>query len=262
MGLPVLHELPAVGANLHDHFNTYLAFRCAKAITLNDFNLSPLRKLAAALQYAVGRRGQLAGNGLYAGAFARSDARFDRPDLQINFFLWSIEKRDRSAVRPHAFPGFSLSPVHLRPEGRGNVRLRSPDPLAAPRIDLQFLSTAYDVEAMLQGIRLSRKIAQQSSVRDYVVEEVLPGPRVASETELVEDLRRRGVSNLHPVGTCRMGRGPDAVVDPRLRVHGVRGLRVIDASIMPQIISGNTNAPTIMIGEKGAAMILEDARAG
>ncbi len=262
MGLPVLHELPAVGANLHDHFNTYVAFRCAKAITLNDFNRSPLRKLAAALQYAVGRRGQLAGNGLYAGAFARSDARFDRPDLQINFFLWSIEKRDRSAVRAHAFPGFSLSPVHLRPEGRGSVRLRSPDPLAAPKIDLQFLSTAYDVEAMLQGIRLSRKIAQQSSVRDYVVEEVLPGPGVASETELVEDLRRRGVSNLHPVGTCRMGRGLDAVVDSRLRVHGLRGLRVIDASIMPQIISGNTNAPTIMIGEKGAAMMLEDARAG
>jgi choline dehydrogenase len=261
MGLPVRHELPAVGANLHDHFNTYIAFRCAKAITLNDFNLSPVRKLAAALQYAVGRSGQLAGNGLYAGAFARSDARFDRPDLQINFFLWSIEKRDRSAVRAHGFPGFSLSPVHLRPEGRGSVRLRSPDPLATPKIDLAFLSTAYDVEAMLQGIRLSRKIAQQPSVRDYVVEEVLPGPGVTGETELVADLRNRGVSNLHPVGTCRMGRGPDAVVDTRLRVHGVRGLRVIDASIMPQIISGNTNAPTIMIGEKGAAMILEDARA-
>ena len=261
MGLPVLHDLPAVGANLHDHFNSYVAFRCAKAITLNDFNLSRVRKLAAALQYAFGRSGLLAGNGLYAGAFVRSDPRFDRPDLQLNFFLWSIDKRDASVVRAHAFPGFSLSPVHLRPEGRGSVRLNSPDPLAAPRISFEFLTTSHDIEAMLYGLRLARNIAAQPALRPYVVEEVLPGPAATSDEALLADLRLRGVSNLHPVGTCRMGRGADAVVDPRLRVHGVRGLRVVDASIMPQIVAGNTNAPAIMIGEKGAAMILEDAQA-
>jgi choline dehydrogenase len=170
-------------------------------------------------------------------------------------------QRDGSGVYPHSFPGFSLSPVHLRPEGRGSVRLQSPDPLAPPSIRFAFLATAYDVAAMLHGMRLARTIARQPALRDDVAEEVLPGEGVKDDAALIADLRRRGVSNLHPVGTCRMGHGTDAVVDPRLRVHGLRGLRVIDASIMPQIIAGNTNAPTIMIGEKGAAMILEDARA-
>jgi choline dehydrogenase len=178
----------------------------------------------------------------------------------MNYFLWSIEKRDRNAVHAHKFPGFSLSPVHLRPEGRGSVRLRNPDPLAPPSIRFEFLSTAYDIEALLYGMRLARKIANQPALRPYVVEEVLPGPTATSDAALVQDLRNRGVSNLHPVGTCRMGHGSDAAVDPRLQVHGVRGLRVIDASIMPQVVGGNTNAPSIMIGEKGAAMILEDAK--
>jgi choline dehydrogenase len=262
MGLSVLRDLPAVGANLHDHFNSYVAFRCAKPFTLNDLARSPLAKLRAGLQYAFARSGHLAGPGLYAGAFVRSDPRLDRPDLQLNFFLWSIKKRDATGVHPHDFPGFSLSPVHLRPEGRGSVRLASPDPLAAPRIRLAYLSTAYDIEAMLYGMRLARNIAGQPSLRPYVLEEVLPGPAVSSDEALTEDLRQRGVSNLHPVGSCRMGHGPDAAVDPRLRVHGVAGLRVIDASIMPQVVGGNTNAPAIMIGEKGAAMVLEDARQG
>jgi choline dehydrogenase len=149
--------------------------------------------------------------------------------------------------------------VQLRPEGRGSVRLKSPDPLAHPSIHFEFLSTTYDIEAMLYGVRLARTIAMQPSLQGYGVEEMLPGPRV-SDAALVEDLRRRGVSNLHPVATCRMGRGSDAVVDPRLRVHAVRGLGVIDQSVMPQIVGGNTNAPAIMLGEKGAAMILEDAK--
>jgi choline dehydrogenase len=260
MGIAVVRDLPAVGANLHDHFNSYVAFRCAKAITLNDLNRSALKKLAAGIQYAFARKGPLAGNGLYAGAFTRSDPRFDRPDLQFNYFLWSIAKRDGSAIHAHPFSGFSLSPVHLRPEGRGSVRLKSPDPLAPPCIRLEFLSTAHDIDAMLYGMRLARKIAAQPALSPYVVEEVLPGPAVRSDAELLADLRARGVSNLHPVGTCRMGHGSDAAVDPRLKVHTLRGLRVIDASIMPQVVGGNTNAPSIMIGEKGAAMILEDAK--
>ncbi|HEX2335062.1 MAG TPA: GMC oxidoreductase, partial [Hyphomicrobiaceae bacterium] len=260
MGIAVVRDLPAVGANLHDHFNSYVSFRCAKPITLNDLTRSPLAKLGAAFQYACGRGGHLAGPGLYAGAFVRSDPRFDRPDLQMNFFLWSIAKRDANGVYPHPFSGFSLSPVHLRPEGRGSVRLKCPDPLVPPRIHLEYLSTSYDIDAMLYGMRLARNIASQPSLRPYVLEEVLPGPTVSTDEGMTEDLRRRGVSNLHPVGTCRMGHGADAAVDPRLRVHGIAGLRVIDASIMPQVVGGNTNAPAIMIGEKGAAMILEDAQ--
>ncbi len=260
MGVTVIRDLPAVGANLHDHFNSYVAWRATKAGTLNDLARSPVRKIAAGLQYALARNGPLAGISTLAGILARSDPRFDRPDLQMNIFLWSIEKRDGTGIYPHKWPGFAISPVHLRPEGRGSVRLKSPDPLSPPRIEFKFLETAYDVDAMLWGMRLARKIAAQPALGPYIAEEVQPGPAVTSDEALIEDLRNRGVSNLHPVGTCRMGHGPDAAVDPRLRVHGIHGLRVIDASIMPQVVGGNTNAPSIMIGEKGAAMILEDAR--
>jgi choline dehydrogenase len=262
MGITVVHELPAVGANLHDHFNSYVAWRTRKAGTLNDLAHSPARKALAAIRYALNRRGPLAGISTLAGIMVRSDRRFDRPDLQMNIFLWSIEKRDATGIYAHKWPGFSISPVHLRPEGRGRLSLRSPDPLAPPRIEFRFLETAHDIDAMLHGMRLARKIAAQPALEPYIAEEVQPGPAVASDEALIEDLRNRGVSNLHPVGTCRMGRGGDAVVDPRLRVHGVRGLRVADASIMPQVIGGNTNAPSIMIGEKAAAMILEDAAVG
>jgi choline dehydrogenase len=149
--------------------------------------------------------------------------------------------------------------LFLSTEGRGRVSLKSPDPLAPPKIEFKFLETAYDVEAMLFGQRLCRKLAEQPALRPYIAEEVVPGPTVVHERDLIEDLRNRGVSNLHPVGTCRMGTGSDAVVDPRLRVHGIKGLRVADASIMPEVVGGNTNAPSIMIGEKCAAMVLEDA---
>jgi choline dehydrogenase len=260
MGVTVVRDLPAVGANLHDHFNSYVAWRATKSGTLNDLALSPARKVLAGLQYVLSRNGPLAGISTLAGILARSDPRFDRPDLQMNIFLWSIESRDRHGVHAHKWPGFSISPVHLRPEGRGRLSLKSTDPLSPPRIEFKFLETTYDVDAMLYGMRLARKIAEQPALKPYVAGEVQPGPAVTTDEALIEDLRNRGVSNLHPVGTCRMGHGSDAAVDPRLKVHGVRGLRVVDASIMPQVVGGNTNAPSIMIGEKGAAMILDDAK--
>ena len=171
----------------------------------------------------MGRRGPLSQISTLAGILVRSEPRFDRPDLQMNIFLWSIEKRDSSGIYAHKWPGFSISPVHLRPEGRGRVSLKSPDPLAPPRIEFKYLETAYDVDAMLYGLRFARKVAAQPALAPYVGEEVQPGPAVASDEALMADLRNRGVSNLHPVGTCRMGNGADAVVDPRLRVHGIRG---------------------------------------
>ncbi|HJS84032.1 MAG TPA: choline dehydrogenase [Acetobacteraceae bacterium] len=260
-GIEVLADMPGVGANLQDHFNTYVSFRCTKAITLNELHRNPVRKLLAGARYAFGRAGPMSGNGLYVGAFTRSDPRLERPDLQMNMFAWSTLERTKAGVISHPFPGFSLSPVHLRPEGRGTVRIASPDPLAAPEIRFNFLRTEYDAQALIAGMRLARRIAAQPALAPYVAEETLPGPAVQSDAELLADIRARGVSNLHPVGTCRMGREVNAVVDPRLRVHGIRGLRVADASIMPVIVAGNTNAPSIMIGEKAAAMILEDARA-
>jgi choline dehydrogenase len=250
--------MPAVGTGLQDHFNVRLVFRCTKWITLDHLANSFVRRALAGAQYALFRSGPLADNGVCAGAFARSDARLDRPDLQLNFINWA--GRNGTRVRAHPFPGFSVDVVHLRPEARGSVRLKSPDPLMPPAIRCNFLRTTEDVRALTAGVRLARKIAQQPALSGYVAEEILPGPDVETDTDLEAAIRRSGASNLHPVGTCRMGGDDAAVLDPRLRVRGIRRLRVADASIMPSVPAGNINAPSIMIGEKASAMILEDAR--
>jgi choline dehydrogenase len=259
MGITVVRDMPAVGSNLHDHFNSYVAWRCSKAITLNDLERSRLRKVSAAMRYALFRSGPMASNGIHAGVFTRSDPRLERPDIQLNMFEWSTLRRDRDGIVPHPFPGFTISPVHLRPDGRGTVRLASSDPLAPPSVLFDYLRTDYDMQAVIFGIRLARKIAEQPALRPYVAEELQPGLSVTSDDALAAYVRESGVSNQHPTSSCAMGHGPNTVVDPRLRVHGIDGLRVADASIMPVAVGGNTNAPTIMIGEKAAAMILEDA---
>ena len=259
MGIPVVRDMQAVGANLHDHFNTNISWRCAKAITLNDLENSWPRKIGAAIQYALFRSGPMASNGIHAGLFTRSDPRLERPDLQINIFEWSTLERGASGVKPHPFPGFTLMPVHLRPDGRGTVRLTSPDPLAPPAVLFDYLRSEYDIRALLTAIHLCRDIAARPALKPYVVHELLPGETIQSDAALIEYVRETGVSNQHPTSSCAMGHGPNTVVDPRLRVHGIAGLRVADASIMPVVVGGNTNAPTIMIGEKCATMMLEDA---
>ncbi|MBV8337488.1 MAG: GMC family oxidoreductase N-terminal domain-containing protein, partial [Alphaproteobacteria bacterium] len=258
-GIGVVRDMSGVGKNLHDHFNTYLVWRCTQRITVNDMAMSPALKVKALAQYLTSRSGHLSNAGIYAGALVRTDPRLEQPDLQINMSGWSAMERARTGLKPHPFSAFTFSPVHLRPEGRGWVRIKSLDPLAPPAIQFNFLSSDYDFQALIYGAKLSRKIAAQPALKAYVGEEVLPGPEVQTDDKIIEEIRVRGVSNLHPVGTCRMGREVDAVVDPRLRVHGVERLRVADASIMPQVPGGNTNAPSIMIGEKCAAMVLEDA---
>ena len=212
------------------------------------------------MQYALGRTGPLASMGLYVGALVRSDRRLERPDLQINMFAWAIKERNRNGVVPQPFSAFGLSPVHLRPDGRGTVRLKSPDPMAAPEIRFNFLRSANDWNAMIQGMRICREIGGQDGAAPFVVEEILPGAARHRRGGLRDYIRATGVSNLHPVGTCGMGHEADAVVDPQLRVHGIGGLRVADASIMPSIVAGNTNAPSIMIGEKCADMVRLAAR--
>ena len=259
MGIPVVADMPAVGANLHDHFNTNLNWRVNKAITLNDLERSWPRKIAAAAQYALFRSGPMASNGIHAGAFTKSDPRLERPDLQINIFEWSTLRRGKDGVIPHPFPGFTLMPVHLRPEGRGTVRLGSPNPLAPPAVLFDYLRTEYDSRAILAAIRLCREIAAQPALKSYIVNEVTPGAGVTSDEDLMQFVRETGVSNQHPTSSCALGTGTNSVVDPRLRVHGIGGLRVVDASIMPVVVGGNTNAPTIMIAEKASAMMLEDA---
>ncbi len=261
MGIPVIQDLPAVGSHLQDHFYVRLAFRCSRPITMNELANSMSRKALAMAQYMLFRAGPLAANGVTAGAFARSDPRLERPDLQFNFSPWSYASRDARGAVAHPFPGFSLSAVHLRPDSRGSLLIKSRDPLAPPAIRFNFLETQSDLRALTAGMRLARKFTQQPALAPYVAEELLPGPMVNTDAEFEANIRLNANSNLHPVGTCRMGPAGSTVVDPRLRVHGVDRLRVVDASIMPTVPAGNTNAPTIMVGEKAADMILEDARA-
>jgi choline dehydrogenase len=262
MGVNVIRDMPAVGSNLHDHFNTTASWRCSKKITLNDLQNSMLRRVLAGVRYGLFRSGPMAGNGVSAGLFTRSDPRLERPDIQVNLLEWSTVERTRDAVKPHSFPGFSMTPVHLRPDGRGTVRLNTPDPFAPPAVLFDYLRTEYDIRAALMGLRLVRTIAAQPALQPYVVNEISPGIDIESDDALLDYVRRTGVSNQHPTSSCAMGVGPNSVVDPRLRVHGIAGLRVADASIMPVVVGGNTNAPTIMIGEKAASMILEDAKTG
>ena len=258
-GIPVVHELSHVGANLQDHFYIPMSYQCAKPITINDVANSRFRRIIAGLQYVLLNRGVLTGTGLYVGAFARSRETAGQPDIQINTNLWSAIERTRHGMKVHPFPGFTINPVHLNPDCRGAVGLKSPDPLAPPAIKFNYLKSRHDVDTMIFGMRLVRRIIAQPALKPYVVRELSPGDRFSSDESLEEALREKGYSNFHPVGSCRMGHGDDCVVDLRLRVRGMSGLRVVDASIMPRIPAGNTNAPTIMIAEKASDMILEDA---
>ena len=229
MGIAVVRDLPAVGRHLQDHFFVRLAYRCTRPLTLNELANSLPRRAIAMAQYVLFKSGPLAANGVTAGAFARSDHRLERPDLQFNFSPFSYASRDRTGAIPHPFPGFSLSAVHLRPDARGTVLIKSPDPLAPPAIKFNFLQTPYDLQALTAGMRLARKFTQQPALAPYVAEELVPGPSVNSDAEFEANIRQTASSNLHPVGTCRMGPEGDTVVDARLRVHGVGRLRVADA---------------------------------
>jgi choline dehydrogenase len=261
MGIDVVRDMQGVGSNLQDHFNTYCTYRISKNLSLNALQYSLPRRLVAGAQYVFMRSGPMSGNGMYVGALVRSDKRLERPDLQFNISAWSTIDRTADGIISHPFPGISISPVHLAPEGRGSVRLKSSDPFAAPEIKFNFLRNESDMRVMIAGVRIARSIARQHALQRLMMGETAPGVAIHSDEDIAEDVRKRGVSNLHPVGTCGMGQGPMAVVDARLRVHGMSGLRVVDASIMPVIVAGNTNAPTIMIAEKASDMIQEDARA-
>jgi choline dehydrogenase len=259
IGIDVVRDVPGVGANLQDHFNTFCTYRISRDLSLNALHYSLARRLVAGAQYLFLRSGPMSGNGMYVGALVRSDKRLERPDLQMNISAWSTVDRTAKGVVSHPFPGISISPVHLAPQGRGSVRLRNADPFAPPEIRFNFLRNESDMRVMIAGVRIARSIARQHALQKLMVEETAPGVATRTDEDIAADVRRRGVSNLHPVGTCGMGRGPMAVVDPRLRVHGLAGLRVVDASVMPVIVAGNTNAPAIMIAEKAADMIQQDA---
>jgi len=256
LGIPVVADMPGVGANLQDHYNGRLVFECAEAFTLNDVVASPLRKLREGLRYFLTRKGFLTLGASTATGFVAVQPGISRPDTQIGLVLYSTEK---SGDVLHRFSGFTLLVRLLKPESRGTVLVKSADPLAAPVIRPNYLSTPRDCDILVAGMKIAQRLVDAGPLRRYVARAHEPVQPITNDDEWLQYLRARGGISYHPVGTCRMGRDAGAVVDERLRVRGFEGLRVVDASIMPTLVSGNTNAPTIMIGEKGADMILEDA---
>jgi choline dehydrogenase len=256
-GIDVVLDAPGVGNDLQDHLQVRLVTRCAQRVTLNDILNHPVRRIMAGARYAAFRTGPLTIAAGTSGAFFKTNPRLASPDVQIHFLPFST---DKMGEKLHSFSGFSASVCQLRPESRGSLRIRSADPTAPPEIRINYLATETDRTAFVEGIKILRKILAAPALKPFVAEEVEPGPKISSDEEILNFCRQRGNTVYHPTSTCRMGNDPLAVVDQRLRVRGIEGLRVVDASIMPDLMSGNTNAPTIMIAEKASDMILEDAR--
>ncbi len=263
LGIAARRDMPAVGRNLQDHLAVSY-FYATSVPTLND-ELAPLRgKIVAGLRYLFTRGGPLSMSVNQGGGFVRSTPALPRPDLQLYFSPVSYTRSplsERRLLNPDPFSAFLLSFNACRPTSRGEVRIVAPDPFAHPAIQPNYLSTEHDVAQARAGVRLLRTLAAARPLADIITGELVPGAAVATDDALMEDFVRRADTVYHPTSTCVMGTDPaTSVVDARLRVHGIDGLRVVDASIFPTITSGNTNAPTVMVAEKGAAMILEDAR--
>jgi choline dehydrogenase len=257
LGIPVVQDMPAVGDNLQDHLQSRLVYRCTRRITLNDDMASVGRSLGMGVRYALWRKGPLAVSAGYAGGFFRTDPRLATPDVQCHLINFSTTKM---GDKLHPFSGFTASICQLRPESRGFVRIKSADPAVPPAIQLNYLTAETDRRTMVEGLKLLRRIMAAAAMRPYIDAEYEPGPAYASDDDLLRHIRERASTIYHPTCTCRMGEDAGAVVDARLRVRGLGRLRVVDGSVMPSVVSGNTNAAIIMIAEKGAEMILEDAR--
>ncbi|HEX7864834.1 MAG TPA: choline dehydrogenase [Variovorax sp.] len=263
-GIPLVHELPGVGENLQDHLQIRLGYECTKPITTNDQLNSWFGQVGMGLEWLLHRTGPLAVGINQGGCFMR--ALKDEsgrpvaatPDIQFHVATLSA---DMAGGKVHPYSGFTMSVCQLRPESRGHVRIRSLDAAEPPEMQPNYLATELDRATTVAGVKAARAIAESPAMRPYVKREVKPGPDAASDTDLLEFCRNNGATIFHPTGTCRMGSDALAVVDARLRVHGVAGLRVIDCSAMPTLVSGNTNAPAVMMAEKAVDLIREDARA-
>ncbi len=256
LGVPVVRDLPEVGRNLQDHFQVRSVYELDGLHSLNSDVRNPFRKLTMGAQYLLTRKGPLTISAGQAFLFARSRPELATPDLQ--FFLMPLSTPD-PRLGLHDFPGVTLVSSQCRPESRGDIMISSRDPEVHPRIRPNYLAEEVDRVTTVAGMKLAREIAAKPAFARYVRREVDPGPGYRTDEELLARAREIGGTIYHAAGTCRMGIDDGAVVDPRLRVRGIDGLRVADASIMPTIISGNTNAAAIMIGEKAAEMIREDA---
>lgn len=263
LGISVLHANEHVGRNLQDHQGINYTWK-ARVPTLNQLLRPWWGKMLAGMQYLALRTGPLSMSMNQGGGFFRSDPARARPNMQLYFQVFSTvlpKAGERPILSPDPFPGFSIGLSNCRPSSRGEIMIRSAEPTAHPRITVNAYSTESDVAEMLDAVKFLRKLAAMPAIAEIIADEVLPGPSITSDADLIQDFRKRSGTVYHPVSTCRMGPDPStSVVDPRLRVHGLEGLRVIDASIFPDNITGNTNAAAIMTGWKGAELVLEDVK--
>jgi len=260
-GIDVIHDSPGVGQHLQDHLGIDYLFR-SRVPTLNQQFGPWYGKLWHGARYILTRRGPLSLGVNQAGGFVRTRPGLSKPNMQLFFSPVSYTKAvpgKRALMNPDTFPGFLLGAQPTRPTSRGHITLRSPDPFDAPRIFPNYLATDYDVQDMLEGSKLMRRFAETPALSRLIESEITPGPQVQTDEQFIDDIRRRVSTIFHPVSTCRMGPDPATdVVDARLRVYGIDGLRVADASVFPTLTSGNTNAPVVMLGEKAADMVLAD----
>ncbi len=256
-GVDVHHDLPGVGENLQDHYQARLMYEMRGRGSLNSVWHSRVEQMRAGLEYALGRKGILTIGAGVVGVFCKSSPELDDPDIQFHFIPLSGDGPGKGL---HPFPGVIVSVCQLRPESRGHIRITSDQVHDKPAIVSNYLEAELDRHVLLEAMKLARRIVARPPFADMVVREFAPGPEKQSDEELMTFACETGTTIFHPCGTCKMGTDPMAVVDPRLRVHGLSGLRVVDASVMPTMTSGNTNAPTIMIAEKAADMIKADAK--
>ena len=253
MGVEVGHHLPGVGENLQDHLGARLVYRCRRANTLNEVFHSPFRQAWAGMQWMLTRRGALMMGAAPMGLFVRTRPELASPDVQYQFLAGSSSY---SGGPMHEFPGCTMIAIPCRPESRGWLRITSPDPARPPAMQPNYLATQNDRDTMVAGLRVARKVLNTRAMQRLLTEEFMPGPATESDADWLDYVKQTAGTTFHPTSTCMMGSHPTAVVDAELRVHGMGGLRVVDASVMPTVVSGNTNAAVIMIAEKAADMIL------
>ena len=258
LGINVIHNNPAVGKNLQDHLQVRMVFK-TNTRTLNDELNTWWKKALIGLQYMLFRTGPLTLSASQVYAFTNTSLDGSRPNIQFHMQPLSADKPGDGV---HPFSAFTMSICNLRPEIRGEVKINSSYPTQLPKIIPNYLSTNSDKKIAIDSIKVARKIADADSLKKYILEEYVPGPSFKSDEELLEAAKNNSQSIYHPVGTCKMGNDIDSVVDEKLKVYGVSGLRVVDASIMPELVSGNTNAPTMMIAEKASEMILAEYNLG
>ena len=257
LGIEVITDSPDVGENLQDHLQIRAVYKTHRPVTLNDELSNPLQKMRAGLQYILTRSGPLSMAASQVYAFSRTRLANERPDIQYHFQPLSADSPGEGL---HPFSAITASVCQLRPESRGSIHVKSPDADVHPTIIPNYLSTHLDCQTAIESVRFTRAIMNSNAMKEHIAEELLPDPLAHTDEELLDQARTIANTIYHPTSTCRMGADDRAVVDSRLRVNGVCGLRVVDASIMPEIVSGNTNAPTIMIAEYAADLIIDDRK--